>query len=209
MAGEQTQSWAYAEDVCVEDSITARAREDAREYDITCISPATGSFLGLFAAATKVRSAVEVGTGTGVSGLYLLRSSSDIMLTTIDVESEAQHSAKERFRKAGIRPGRARIINGPSADILPRLADRSYDLVFLDGAPLEMSGDVNEALRMLRPGGVLIIAHALMHGRVADPARREEDVVAIRDLNRELMESADLRTSLIPVGDGLLLASLR
>ena len=52
-------------------------------------------------------------------------------------------------------------------------------------------------------------AHALMHGRVADPARREEEVVAIRDLNRELLESSDLRTSLIPVGDGLLLASLR
>lgn len=209
MAGEQTQSWAYAEEICIEDSITSLARQEAHEYDITSISPATGSFLGLFAAAIRARSAVEVGTGTGVSGLYLLRASADLMLTTIDVESEAQHSAKESFIKAGIRPGRARIINGKSADILPRLANRSYDLVFLDGTPLEMSGDVNEALRMLRPGGVLIIAHALMHGRVADPARREEEVVAIRDLNRELLESSDLRTSLIPVGDGLLLASLR
>ena len=209
MAGEQTQSWAYAEDMCEEDSVTAHARDEAREYDIASISAATGSFLSLIGAATKARSVVEVGTGTGVSGLYLLRASSDLMLTTIDVESVAQHSAKAYFTKAGVRPGRARIINGKSADILPRLADNSYDIVFLDGDPLEMSGDANEALRMLRPGGVLIIAHALMHGRVADPARREDEVVAIRDLGRELMESADLRTSLIPVGDGLLLASLR
>lgn len=209
MASEQTQSWAYAEDVCTEDSITAWARQEAHEYGISSISAATGSFLGLFAAASRVRSAVEVGTGTGVSGLYLLRATADLMLTTIDTESEAQHSAKCSFLKAGVRPGRARIINGKSADILPRLASHSYDLVFLDGAPLETPGDVNEALRMLRPGGVLVIAHALMHGRVADPARREDDVVAIRDLGRELLDSADLRTSLIPVGDGLLLASLR
>ena len=209
MPADQTQSWAYTEDVCTEDPITIQARQQSREYDIPALSPATGAFLGVMASTSRVRSAVEVGTGTGVSGLYLLRATSDIMLTTIDVESEAQHSARASFARAGIRAGRARIINGRSADILPRLADRSYDLVLVDGDPLEAPGDVQEALRMLRPGGLLVLAHALMNGRVADPARREVDVVTIRNLGKDLMESSDLRTSLVPVGDGLLLAALR
>ncbi len=209
MPADQTQSWAYSEDVCTEDSLTVQARQQSREYDIPARSPATGAFLSVLASTARIRSAVEVGTGTGVSGLYLLRATSDIMLTTIDIESEAQHCARVGFSRAGIRAGRARIINGRSADILPRLADRSYDLVLIDGAPLEAPGDVQEALRMLRPGGVLVIAHALMGGRVADPARRERDVVTIRNLGKDLMESSDLRTALVPVGDGLLLATLR
>ena len=209
MPADQTQSWAYTEDVCVEDAISLKARQQAREYDIPALSPATCALLGVIAASSRVRSAVEVGTGTGASGLSLLRATSDIMLTTIDIESEAQHCARTNFSQAGIRAGRARIINGRSADILPRLADRSYDLVLLDGDPLEAPGDVQEALRMLRPGGLLILAHALMGGKVADPARREIAVVTMRNLCKDLLESSDLRTSMVPVGDGLLLAMLR
>lgn len=62
---------------------------------------------------------------------------------------------------------------------------------------------------MLRPGGLLILAHALAGGKVADPARREIAVVTMRNLCKDLLESSDLRTSMVPVGDGLLLAMLR
>lgn len=209
MGADQTQSWAYAENMYEEGPIIAGARQVSRDYSVHSISTATGAFLQVLAASARVRSAVEIGTGTGVSGLYLLGSSSEITLTSIDVESETQHIARDAFAASGIRSGRTRLINGRSADILPRLAGRSYDLVFVDGDPLEARGDVTEALRILRPNGILVVAHALMAGRVADPARREDDVVAMRDLGRELSETDSLQVSIVPVGDGLIVACLK
>ena len=102
-----------------------------------------------------------------------------------------------------------RIINGRSADILPRLAAHSYDMVLVDGDPLEAAGDCEEALRILRPGGLLVVAGALQGGKVADPARREEPVVAIRHLIKALMQAEELDTSLVPLGDGVLVCRLR
>ncbi len=209
MAPDHALAWSYTEDLFEESPVIAHARVLASEYGITTISPATGAFLQTFVAATQVRSIVEIGTGTGISGLYMLGASSDVSLTSIDTETEYQVAARHAFSDMGVRSGRTRLITGRSADLLPRLAAHSYDLVFLDGDPLEASGDVEEALRMLRPGGTIILAHALMGGRVADPARRELEVVAIRNLGRELLESAQMRSCLLPVGDGLLLATAR
>lgn len=209
MSADKAQSWSYAEDVAAEPAIIATAREQAHELGIDALSPATGSFLATLASTPGVKMMAEIGTGTGVSGLYLLSASAEASLTTIDLESEAQTHARENFTATGIRPGRFRVINGRSADILPRLAKESYDLVLVDGDPLEAAGDTAEAIRMLRPGGLLILAHALYHDRVADPARRDDQTVALRNLGRELRESEDVRASLIPLGDGLIVAVKR
>lgn len=206
MSSDKTLSWAYAEEMSQEDDpLFEQARRAAEELGISPLSAATGSLLRMFAAACQARTCVEVGTGSGLSGLYLLTSSPTVALTTIDVEAEAHRSARELFGLAGIRPSRTRLIRGRSADILPRLAGNSYDLVFLDGDPAEAPGDAEEALRILRPGGILLVARALLGGRVPDPARREPDTVAMRALIRDLTESADF-TSLVPIGAGLFVA---
>lgn len=93
-------------------------------------------------------------------GLRYLAGASDSVLTSIDTDAEAQSYARENFTMAGVRSGRFRLINGRSADMLPRLASASYDLVLVDADPAEAAGDVYEALRMLRPGGTLVVAHA-------------------------------------------------
>ena len=203
MSADKTQSWAYAEELAGAAEEFAAARAGAEEIGVTPISAATGALLRFIAAGAT--HAVEVGTGSGLSGLYLLTANPSLVLTTIDVDSEAQSLAREAYARAGIRSSRSRIINGRSADLLPRLADSSYDLVFLDGSPAETAGDLEEALRILRPGGILAVDRALLGGKVADPARREPDTVAMRNLVREVTES-DHVTSLVPVGSGLLLA---
>ena len=97
---------------------------------------------------------VEVGTGAGVSGLWLLRGMrSDGVLTTIDIEAEHQRLARESYNDAGIPPQRARTIAGAALDVLPRLTDGHYDLVFCDGDKAEYAAYLKEALRLLRPGG--------------------------------------------------------
>ncbi|ABL80723.1 O-methyltransferase, family 3 [Nocardioides sp. JS614] len=153
------------------------------------------------------RAVVEIGTGTGVSGLWLLRGMrADGVLTTVDIEAEHQRLARQSFTEAGIAAQRARTISGAALDVLPRLTDGHYDLVFCDGDKAEYSAYLQEALRLLRPGGVVAFDNALWHDRVADPAQRDEDTVAIRELGRQVAEHDDLVAVLLPVGDGLLVA---
>jgi predicted O-methyltransferase YrrM len=153
------------------------------------------------------RAVVEIGTGTGVSGLWLLRGMrSDGVLTTVDIETEHQRLARQSFTEAGIATQRVRTISGAALDVLPRLTDGHYDLVFCDGDKAEYSAYLTEALRLLRPGGVVAFDNALWHDRVADPAQRDEETVAIRDLGQSIAAHDELVPVLLPVGDGLLLA---
>ena len=156
------------------------------------------------------RSAVEIGTGTGVSGLWLLGGMRpDGVLTTIDADSDYQRAAREAFAAAGIASARTRLISGRAMDVLPRMADAAYDLVLVDADPSEAGDYVEQAIRMLRIGGVLAVTNSLWHDRVADPARRDEATVAMRELGKAVRADERLTTALLPTGDGLLAAVRR
>ena len=150
---------------------------------------------------------VEIGTGTGVSGLWLLRGMlADGVLTSVDLEAEHQRLARESFRDAGVPSQRFRLISGAALEVLPRLTDGHYDLVFCDGDKAEYGDYLSEALRLLRSGGVVAFDNALWHDKVADPAQRDPETVAIRELGKRIADDDDLLPLLLPVGDGLLLA---
>ena len=171
------------------------------------IGSGAGAMLRFLASVLDARAVVEIGTGTGVSGLWLLRGMrSDGVLTTVDIEAEHQRLAKETFTEAGIPSQRARLIPGAALEVLPRLTDGHYDLVFADGDKQEYPEYLGEALRLLRPGGVVAFDNALWHDRVADPAQRDPDTIAIRELGRVIREDDALVPVLLPVGDGLLCA---
>lgn len=200
-------SWSYADAYVAEDDVLRHARERATEVGVTPIGPGGGAALQFLAAVLEARAVVEVGTGTGVSGLWLLRGMrGDGVLTTVDIETEHQRLARETFTEAGIANQRARTIAGAALDVLPRLTDGHYDVVFLDGDKTEYSAYLREALRLLRPGGVVAIDNVLWHDRVADASVRDEETLAIRDLLREVEEHEALVPLLLPVGDGLLMA---
>jgi predicted O-methyltransferase YrrM len=166
--------------------------------------------LRLLAAITDAKAVVEIGTGTGVSGLALLRGMrSDGTLTTVDVDAENQRLAKKTFLDAGIPSQRFRLIAGAALDVVTRLTDGHYDLVFCDADKREYSDYLTEALRLLRPGGVIAFDNALWHDRVADPAQRDPETLAVRELLRRVREDDDLVPALLPVGDGLLVAAKR
>jgi predicted O-methyltransferase YrrM len=203
-------SVAYAESFVTEDDVLLAARDRARELGCVPIGPAGGAALRVLAAATSARSVVEVGTGAGVSGLYLLGGmAEDGVLTTIDVEGENQRAAKEAYADAGIAPSRYRLINGSAAEVLPRLRDGAYDLVFVDADKAAYAAYYEQALRLLRTGGVVAFDNALWHDRVADPAQRDPDTTVLRDLGRTIREDDRLVSVLLAAGDGLLVAAKR
>jgi predicted O-methyltransferase YrrM len=190
-----------------EDEVLAAARSRAEEVGVSPIGPGGGAALRFLASVLDARAVVEIGTGTGVSGLWLLRGMrSDGVLTTVDIEAEHQRLAKQSFTEDGVPAQRARTISGSALDVLPRLTDGHYDLVFCDGDKVEYAAYLKEALRLLRPGGVVAFDNALWHDRVADPAQRDEETTAIRDLGKAIAEDDDLVSVLLPVGDGLLVA---
>src|SRR6185312_3451542 len=137
------------------------------------VTPAVGALLSLLTKLSGGKAVAEVGTGAGVSGLWLLSGMSDDgVLTTIDIEPEYLRLAKQAFTEAGIGPSRSRLIGGRAQEVFTRLADESYDLVFIDAYPIDQPDYVVEGVRLLRPGGVVVVHRAALGGRAGDPAAR-------------------------------------
>lgn len=141
-----------------EDEVLLAARARGTEFGCDPIDPAEGAALRFLATALRARAVVEIGTGSGVSGLWLLRGMTpDGVLTSIDIEPEHQRMARAGFREAGYQGSRLRLINGVALDVLPRLADGAYDLVFAHAMAVEYPRYLDAAIRLLRPGGVVAL----------------------------------------------------
>lgn len=203
MADKET-SWRYAEEFILEPAAIAQARQHSLELGVEAVSPAMGAHLALLAAASTCHSILEIGTGAGVSGLWLMRGAPEAILTSIDLEFDYQQSARTAFADANIPANRIRLILGRAAEVLPRMNDGAYDMVFVDADPASLLGYVEHALRIVRRGGLVIVAHALWHDRVSDAAQRDETVAEYRALLATIAESTAVVSALSTAGDGLL-----
>ena len=197
-------SWKFAEDFVVESAEIEQARQHSLEQGIEPISAAVGAQIAIVAAATNASTIIEIGTGLGVSGLWLLAGAKEAILTSIDMELDYQQTARKAFADAGIPANRTRLITGRALDVLPRMNESSYDIVFIDADPQSVIEYVEHGLRLARTGGTVLVAHALWRGRVADPAQRDDTVSDYRTLLREIAGSSAVLSALSPVGDGLL-----
>ena len=188
----------------VEPSSIARARAHAVELGAAPISAALGSQIAVLAAATGARSMVEIGTGAGVSGLWLLRGAPQAVLTSIDNEPEHLAAARQAFADARIPATKARFITGRASDVLPRMNEASYDIVLVDADPENVIEYVEHGLRLVRTGGMVLVPRVLAGGRVADPVQRDEITAAYRSLVQETQESAAVLATVSPAAEGLL-----
>lgn len=201
---DKESSWRFAEEFVAEPEPIAVARRHSMELGIDAITPAMGAQLALLAAASTSHSIVEIGTGAGVSGLWLLRGAPLAVLTSIDVEFEHQQTARTAFADANVPANRIRLITGTASEVLPRMNDGAYDLVFIDADPESVLDYVEHGLRIARRGGIVVVAHALWRGRVADPAARDDTVSDYRALLTTIAESSAVSAALSTAGDGLL-----
>jgi predicted O-methyltransferase YrrM len=189
-----------------EDDVMADARSAANVLGCVPISPGVGSALRFLASAIAARAVVEVGTGTGLSGLWLLRGMRpDGVLTSIDVDPEHQRIARAAFVSSGHGPSRLRLINGMGLEVLPRLTDGGYDLVLVDASPTDHPRYLDEALRLLRPGGVLAL-HGVLGAGVLDPDAADASTLALREVTQMVRDDERLAPTLLPLGEGLLTA---
>jgi predicted O-methyltransferase YrrM len=195
----------YVRGFVAEDEVFGAARAKGEEFGCAPVDPGVGATLRFLATALRAKAVVEVGTGAGVSGLYLLSGmAGDGILTSIDVEPEHQRAARGAYTSAGFAAGRTRLIMGRALDVLPRLTDGGYDLVFVDAAKTEYPRYLEQGIRLLRPGGVMAFANTLWSGKVPDPTQRDTETQAVREVLAAVRQDERLAPTLLPLGDGLL-----
>ena len=164
----------------------------------------------MLAASVNASAVVEIGASTGVSGAALLAGMTDEgVLTSIDVEAENQRVARDTFTALGYDHVRTRLITGRALEVLPRLQDSAYDIVFVNGDRTEYPAIVAQARRLLRAGGLIILNSALGAGGLADAGQREAGQQALREAANTLRDEDHWLPALLTVGSGLLIATLR
>jgi predicted O-methyltransferase YrrM len=155
---------AYAADYLTEDEPLLAARANAADLGGTePVPPAVGAALRFLACAVGAKATVEIGTGCGSSGIWLLRGMRPGgTLTSVDTEPEYQRLARKAFVAAGFAQNQCRLILGRALDVLPRLSDGAYDMVFCDADAQDYPDYLAAAMRLLRPGGVVAFNNALL-----------------------------------------------
>jgi predicted O-methyltransferase YrrM len=204
-----TDPHSYAESFISEDEVKRDARARGEEIGVTDATSGTGAYLKHLAHSLSAQSVVEIGTGSGVGALWVLDGMlASGTLTSINDEMEHSNIAKIAFQDAQIAPARFRLITNPVMDVMTKLADRAYDLVIFRHNPEDLPFAIAEAHRILRSGGVFVVDNFFGGSKVSDPAQRDPKTVALRESGKSLKnESENWVVSLIPTGDGLLLAT--
>ncbi len=199
----------YAESFIAEDAIKAAGRARGRELGVIDVTQGTGTYLRHLAHQLSAQSVVEIGTGSGVGALWLLEGMmSSGTLTSIDDEMEHTNIAKMALTDADIAQPRFRLITNSVMDVMTKLTDRAYDLVVFRHNPEDLSFAISEAHRVLRSGGVFVIDNFFGGSKVQDPAQRDPKTIALREAGKSIKADTEAWvTTLIPTGDGLLLAT--
>ncbi len=198
-------TWAYADEWAEEPPEVAEARRSAREMGAPVPSRAVGALLRSLVASARAHAVVEVGSGTGVTGGWILAGLSDEgTLTTVDPDSALQTAARDTFARMGVSHTRVRTIAGAPRAVLPRLSDGAYDIVVI-GPGTETEGEDGHALlaeahRLLSPGGSIVIT----------PVFGAEGMLASRhDLVQHLRDDPEWIATVLTVGEGVVLAAHR
>ncbi len=193
-----------------EDDVLREIRERSEREGLPKI--AVGRFDGLhlevLARAFATRTAVEIGTLGGYSGVCLLRGlHAKGVLHTFEASEKHAAVARESFRKAGF-DKRAYIHVGPALEQLPRIEKLGpFDLVFIDADKVSYPAYLRWAADHLRVGGVLLADNALGFGVIhrTDHSEDQAGIAALREFNRELAQGGRFRATMIPTAEGLAL----
>lgn len=177
------------------------------------ISPEQGQFMALLARLTGARRCIEIGVFTGYSSLAVaLALPAGGTIVACDVSEEWTSVARRYWEAAGV-AGRIELRLAPAIETLDTLlaagAGGTFDLAFIDADKTSYLAYYERSLRLLRPGGLIVVDNTLWSGRVADPEVADADTIALRHFNECLHRDDRVDLAMLPVGDGLTLARKR
>ncbi len=174
------------------------------------IAPDQGALMTMLIRLAGARRAIEVGTFTGYSAICIARGlGAEGLLIACELDPERARTAAANFERAGV-AGRIDLRVGPALETLRGIdADGSFDFAFVDADKTGYPAYYEECLRLLRPGGLLVLDNVLMDGRVLDPPAGDEGAVVVDRLNREIGDDDRVELAMVGVADGLTLARKR
>jgi caffeoyl-CoA O-methyltransferase len=191
------------------DDVLAEMQEQGRREGIPIVVPETGALLHVLARTSRARRIVEVGTAIGVSTLYLARAlDPDGVIVSFEVDP-ARHAAAQRYlQRAGV-DDRAELRLQDAREGLASL-EGPFDLAFIDGVKAQYGDYLDLLLPLLGRGAVLAIDNVLMSGTVAegrsDGHWTDDQIAQMRSLTRHILSLSELEGTVLPVGDGVLVA---
>jgi predicted O-methyltransferase YrrM len=173
------------------------------------IGPEQGQLMRLLAHIIGARRYLEIGVFTGYSSLAMaLAMPDDGRIVACDINEEFTSVARRYWDEAGVAQ-KIELRIGPAIETLERLASQNappFDMAFIDADKRNVNEYYERSLKLLRPGGLLLVDNVLWDGAVLDAATRDEDTIALRRLNAEAARDRRVEAALVPVCDGLLIA---
>ncbi|HVT14811.1 MAG TPA: O-methyltransferase [Thermoanaerobaculia bacterium] len=188
------------------DAVLREMEEHAARENIPISDPEVGLLLSILARAIGARRILEIGAAIGYGTLWLARGAAEAEIVAIDVDPGRLAAARGYLQRAGV-ADRVDLRQGPALEVLPGLSG-PFDLAYIDAVKLEYRRYLDLLLPRLRVGGLVLADNLLWKGRVADPpAEKDEEADALRAFNGYLMIHPQLQSMVLPLGDGLGIAT--
>jgi predicted O-methyltransferase YrrM len=194
-----------------EDQLLASLREEADRTGLPpiAVSADEGRLLQVLLTSIRARRVLEVGTLGGYSAIWMARAlPEDGELISIEIEPKHAEFARRYLERAALRD-KVHVRVGRALDVLPSLDGEQFDAVFLDADKEPMPNYFEWALRLLRPGGLLIADNTLWGGKVFDDAEQDEKTTAVREFNRRMATDPRILSILVPTHDGVAIGVVR
>ncbi len=189
-----------------------KIKQDALTNHIPIIMDDTLEVVDKILTEKKPNRILEIGTAVGYSAIcfseYLQEGG---RIDTIERDEERVKQAKENIKKVGISENKIKIYFGDAVEILPQLNEK-YDIIFIDAAKGKYPFFLNQALRMIKDGGVILADNILYKGYVMSDYNKHKQRTAVRNLREyiaEVTENKNLKTEILEVGDGLAISKVR
>jgi caffeoyl-CoA O-methyltransferase len=190
------------------DPLLREMEERAAQEDLPISDPEVGRLLSILARATGARLILEIGTAIGYGALCLARGAPEARVLSIDTDAGRLAVARSYLERAGVAE-RVELLLGPALDVLPAL-EGPFDLAYVDAVKVEYRRYLDLLLPRLRVGGMVVIDNLLWAGAVAEPDPAEEagsQAPALRAFNGYLMMHPQLESVVLPLGDGVGIAT--
>lgn len=188
-----------------EDAFLRQLKKAAQEAGMPpiWIAPEQASCMQILLRACRAREVVEVGTLAGVSAIVMARALGPAgRVRTLEIDPARAAFAAEWIARSDV-AGRVQVVCGNAAEVLPEYATHTVDAAFLDADKTGYALYLEECLRIVRPGGLILVDNAFAFGQLLDAVPTDPDVPAIRAFNDRLAVQPGLQSVIVPLGDGL------